>query len=316
MHPDLPRVYASVLDTNSVVAIDTDTLEVVSSTVVGTNPGGMALSNDGSQLYVASNGSDFVSIVDTASGALIDSLAVGEFSRDVEVGADGRLYVLGTDSLMQWDPTTGNSAGANIGPYWMVRSGEIAISPSKDRLYYADYGISPASLYQYDVTSEPANLLWESPHGGTSGSNGQDLAISHDGTFISYAAGYGQGGYKIAKYSTSDMLIEGTFDTGAYPREITFSPDDAFAYTVSTAGAIDIWDTDTFAKLDTISVSNEAYEMQVDASGAYLFAAFGGFSSPSSLRIYDVGVVPEPASCGLFVVGLALASVVARRRRA
>src|SRR6185436_9022461 len=132
---------------------------------------------------------------------------------------------------MQIDPATGQSVGANL-PNVFVYGGELAISPSRDRLYYADYGLSPASLYQFDLTVSPPKLLWESPHGGLSGSNGQDLAISPDGSFVSYACGAGQGGYVIAKYRTSDMAILGTFNTDAYPREITFSPDGTTAYTV------------------------------------------------------------------------------------
>lgn len=317
MHPSQPIMYASVTNLNSVVAIDTKTLKVVSTTFVGSNPTGMAVSNDGSRLYVANSSSNFIGVVDTKTGAFVKHLAVPELPRDVEVGHDGRLYVLGDSSLMQRDPETGATVGGNVGPSFLVYSGEIAISRDKTRLYYGDYGLSPASLYQFDVSTGAATLLWESPHGGTSGSNGQDLGVSHDGSFVSYAAGFGQVGYSIAKYRTSDMLIEGTFNTGAYPREIAFSPDDAVAYTVHTAGAIDLWDTKSFLSLGSIGMQGEAYELEVDSTGRYLFAAVGGFSSPYGLRVFDTGripPIPEPSTGILAALGFVVTLSAARRR--
>jgi YVTN family beta-propeller protein len=318
MSPTSPVMYASVPSLNSVVAIDTNTLSVISTTFVGSNPNGMAISNDGSRLYVANSGSNFLGVLDTSTGALAYSLPVSQIASDVEVGRDGRLYVLGSSGILQIDPNTGASVGPNVGSGFMVYSGEMAISPDKTRLYYADYGLSPASLYQFDVSGGSATLLWESPHGGTSGSNGQDLAISHDGSFISYASGYGQLGYNIAKYRTQDMLIEGVFEVGAYPREITFSPDDAVGYTVNEAGTIKVWDTRTFLSMGEFSIPDEAYELEVDISGRYLFAATGSFGQAGRLRVIDTGrvaEVPEASTAAMLLVGLLITGVASRRRR-
>lgn len=313
-------MYATVPSLNSVVAIDTHNLNIVSTTFVGSNPTGMALSNDGSRLYVANSGSNFVGVVDTQSNKLVNSLGMSGSVQDVEVGRDGRLYVLTSDSLTQRDPETGASVGPALSSY--VYSGELAISPDKSKLYYADYGLSPASLYQFDVSGAAPILTWESPHGGTSGSNGQDLAISHDGSFISYATGAGQIGYSIAKYRTDGMLIEGSFYTDAYPREITFSPDDAVAYTVNETGTIKLWDTKTFLSLGQFAGSGEASELEVDASGRYLFAAYGGnyWDQPGSGRLLvldtgrSVAVVPELSQMVLFPFGLLGIALVRRRR--
>lgn len=289
LHPAEPYIYVSVVSANGIAIINTETLVLEETVFIGSNPLGLAISPDGGRLYCANSGSNFVGVFDTSTRTALPSLLVPEVPRDVEVGAGGVLYVLGADSLMQIDPLTGGSAGPDIGPSYMVTAGELAISSDMERLYYADYGSSPASLYQFDVTVSPAELLWESPHGGLSGSNGQDLAISRGGSFVSYACGYGQGGYKIAKYRTSDMAILGTFDTGAYPSEITFSPDEAIAYTVHTSGQIETWDTATFLGLGTIPTVGEAAELFVDRSGQHLFAGFSEFGETPILRVYDTG---------------------------
>ena len=223
-----------------------------------------------------------LAVVDTVARVKLTEFTLSQVVLDIEVGADGRLYVLGTNSLMQISPLTGLSVGPNIGV--SVKSGELAINPQRDRLYYADYGISPASLYQIDVTVNPPVVLWESPHGDTSGSNGQDLGISHDGQFISYAAAAGQVGYSIAKYRTSDMQIVGNFNTGAYPREVVYSPDGQRVYTVHTSGNITAWASDTFLSAGTISTIGEPSELAVDKTGNLLFAAAG-----DALRVYSTG---------------------------
>lgn len=315
MNPSTGIMYASALNQNSVVGIDTETLKIVSNTFVGSRPDGLALSNDGSKLYVAVSGSNFIGVIDTQSNQLINSINVQSNPTDVEVGLDGRLYVLTSSAISVRDPVT----GANIGSQLPIRpySGEMTMSPDKSTLYYADYGLSPASLYKIDVSGVAPSVLWESPHGGTSGSNGQDLAISHDGSFVSYATGSGQIGYSIAKYRTSDMAIEGTFNTGAYPREITFSPDDAVAYTVNQPGLINHWDTQTFRSLGPFAVNGEVFELEVDATGRYLFASMAGGASTGRLLVLNTGrmAVPEPGTLWLFALGLFGLLLTGQRRK-
>lgn len=137
--------------------------------------------------------------------------------------------------------------------------------------------------------------------------------------FISYPCGAGQIGYSIAKYGTSDMSILGTFNTGAYPREIAFSPDDAVAYTVHTDRLVDVWDTSTFQSLGDFPTSgsnvSRISELMVDRSGKHLFAAYSdSYYGNYELRVYDTGrLVPEPVSLGLLLSGLVF--YLAGRRR-
>lgn len=294
--PDKRYMYATIPSQNSIAIIDLQTL-VAKTFFVGSGPTNIALSADGLKAYIANSSSSFVVVFNTQTRKVTKSLYISEPPQDVVVGSQNRLFVLGTDSIFQIDATTGASAGPNIGQPWTVYSGALEISPDRNSLYYGNYGLSPSSMYKYDV-SDPAapKLIWESPH-GPHGSNGQDLTLSHNGSFISYACGYGQGGYKIAKFRTSDMAILGTFDTDAYPREIAFSPDDRVAYTVHTAGQIDVFDTKTFARQRDILAAGEATELSVDPTGGYLFA---GYTDPfnegfTGTRVFDTGRrLPNP----------------------
>ena len=179
----------------------------------------------------------------------------------------------------------------------------MEISPDRNTLYYGEYGLSPTTMYKIDVTTtNPPTAVQRN-----TGSNGQDLTLSHDGSFIAHPNG---APYEIALYRTSDLVPLGTLNTGAYPREIAFSPDDEIAYAVHTSGQIDVFSTQTFLPLTTFSVSGEASELSVDPTGRYLFASFG-----TTTRVYDTGrVVPEPA--GLAVLGLTSLLTLRRRRGA
>ena len=114
--------------------------------------------------------------------------------------------------------TTGASTGPSIGGF-LVYSGSMEISPDRNTLYYADYGLSPGTIYKFDVSGPTPVLVYETPFDAV-GENGQDLELSHDGTFLSYATGGGQNGTQIAKFRTSDFATLGSFNTGAYPRQM------------------------------------------------------------------------------------------------
>ena len=55
--PVRPRMYATLATANSVVVFDTETLGVLATIPIGSNPIGLAIARDGSKLYVANNNS-------------------------------------------------------------------------------------------------------------------------------------------------------------------------------------------------------------------------------------------------------------------
>ena len=294
-HPDQPYVFATIPASNSLAIFNTNTLRMEANFFVGSRPLGLALSNDGNSLYIANSTSNYISVVDWKARRISNRILISQVPYDVEVGKDGRLFVLANQSLTQIDPQSGREVGPRFPVH--VYSGELAISRDQNRLYYGDYGLSPASLYQFDITTNAPQLLWESDHGVTSGDNGQAVAISSDGAFVSYAAGYGQLGYRIAKYNTTNMAIEGTFDTGPYPHEIAFSPDGMSAFAMHTYEEIDVFDTATFLPKRSIATNFEmtfdGLELIVDASGQNIFATNGKeiavFSTSQEIRFVNIG---------------------------
>jgi DNA-binding beta-propeller fold protein YncE len=311
LHPTQHLLYASLPALNSVAIINTDTLALVNTVPIGPKPRGLALSPDGSRLYVATMGAAALGVMDTATMTALPSIGLPNNPAQVAAGNGGRVYAtpaVADGGIMQVDGIAGSYTNEFDFSVSVYSSGLLQISPDRNTLYFANTGLSPGTLAKFDVSSASPSFLMENPHGSL-GSNGQDLALSHNGAFISYACGGGNGaiGYEIFKLSSETFSSFGGFNTGAYPREIIYSPDDAIAYTVHDAGKIDVFDATTFAAGPFIPTVGEAGELFTDHTGRYLFAAFS-----NQLRVYDTGRTPEPTTLALLAVGM---GAVLRRSR-
>jgi YVTN family beta-propeller protein len=79
---------------NTVSVIDTATNAVIDTIMVGAKPGAMAVSPDGTRLYVANEADDTVSVVDVATNTVVATIPVGSGPTGVAVSPDGsRIYV-------------------------------------------------------------------------------------------------------------------------------------------------------------------------------------------------------------------------------
>ncbi|WP_455212072.1 GEVED domain-containing protein [Kaarinaea lacus] len=279
------RIYVSSSNTGNILVVDTNNLANTSTIYVGDNPIGMALSQDGSTLYVARSAVSLISVIDTETKTVVNEIQTPMPPYDIEVSADGRLFATPTTQgvgIMQLDATTGEVINNFALGVFIYQKGLLEISPDNNTLYFANVGLSPGTLAAYDISTIDPELIYKNPHGDL-GSNGQDLVLTNDGQFISYAVGGGNDLYDIYKISTGDFTVAGSFSTGAYPREITYSPSGTTAYTVHTSGQIDVYNALDFSPLNPIPTSGEARELEVDSSGNHLFAAFS-----DSVRVYSL----------------------------
>lgn len=269
-----PLMYATIPSQNSVAIINTNTLVVEDTVFVGSGPTNLAFSPDESKAYIANSTSNFVAVFDTQSRTVVNSFLLTEQPQDVVFGTMNRLWVLGGTQIFQIDATTGNSTGPSISNPPFIYGGSLEISPDRNTLYYADYGLSPGTMYKFDVSGTTPVLLLQTPF-GTVGSNGEDLTLSHTGSFICYTTGSGNNNYDIAKFRTPDFASLGSFVTGPYPQAVAFSPDDLVVYaSVDTLAGIMAFDANTFLSLGTMSGPDVASKLAVDSTGRYLFAGY------------------------------------------
>jgi len=300
--PARPRIYATMPDDNSVAVIDSVSRTLIKTIFIGSHPQGLAVSADGSKLWVANSGSttSAIGVVDLNTLQALPSLAAPNSAYAVVEGLDGRLYVssasgFGFNTVMQIDSKTGITTTFGF----IYQNALLAISPDRNTLFAADQGLSPSSMVKVDV-STATPLVSQTPPFNSFGSNGEDLKISHDGKLICFVNGAGNGfggGYTTSEIPTDNLAaVNGVFNTGAYPSSIAWSNDDSRVYhDVASQGKIDIFDTRTFQLLGAIDIGSSspygASDLVVDNTDKQLFVAVtnGVFPIDSELRVYSTG---------------------------
>ena len=78
---------------SNVVVFDTDTRRIVTRIPVEVSPYQTVLTPDGKRLFVSNWSSDSVSVIDTESNKVIQTLHVGMNPNDMKLSSDGRLFV-------------------------------------------------------------------------------------------------------------------------------------------------------------------------------------------------------------------------------
>ena len=113
LNPSNAELYATT-DT-AVLVVDTASLTEIGRVSLGNAPRGVAVSPDGTRLYVATSAAPELVVVDVATLRAIDAIALPRAPFDVEAGRDGRVYATpgsggGYGGIMQVDATTGPSS--------------------------------------------------------------------------------------------------------------------------------------------------------------------------------------------------------------
>ncbi len=320
--PIRPYVYATT--SSSLQIINTNTLTVEKSLPLTNGGWGMSFSPDASRLYVAGGSSNSIYVIDLAQDSLAGSVSAGDYARSVKVGLNNRLFVLtGTQQtpsfVKQIDATTGASTGPNLAgccypayPPFDVYSGEIQISPDRTKLYYANYGLSPASLYEFDVSGTNPIERWA----GLGGYSGEQLVLSPDGSLLAYVTETGLNG-KTPNFSTlfPGLGIKGYLPTEFKPNALAYSPDGKLAYVLQWPAAnISVFDTTSSAKLAQFTTIDGGYDMVADRTGQHLFVSYNGFVT-KNIVVYSTGI-PEPGVVTYIATALLVASATGFRKKA
>lgn len=312
--PFRPYMYATVPSTNSLAIINTSTLTVAATIPLLGTPGGMALSPDGSALYVANTTGLKIDVINPANLTLTTSLPVATAPYDVAVGSNNRLMVMDRRpggvgfalQLQQLDATTGAPLSTlTQGPGSVFTYlGNFQMSPDQQTLYWGQTSVSPTRLFAFDVSTQTTTYL---RHIQT-GANGNPMVLSHDGTKIAHPCG---APYIVPLLNSVDFSLAGGFNTGPYPLNAAFSPDDQLTYVSRNEGAgwsnIYVADTNTNAFLDEFNMAGITSIMTTDYPGSNLYISFRPGQGPNTTVVYDTGYIPEPASFGpLTLVAIAL----------
>jgi YVTN family beta-propeller protein len=187
----------SLSNSVSVIDLGTRTVKVIPA---GANPYAVALAPDGQTAYVSNWGGSDLTVIDTATGTLKGTIAVGEHPSALKVNpARGELYVADTDSdqVSVVNLNSGSlSRTINLAPYKNAPVGSspnaLALSPAGDTLYVANAGASAVDVIRLGgVAGATERITGRIPTGWYP----TGIEVAHDGKsiFVANAKGLGAG---------------------------------------------------------------------------------------------------------------------------
>ena len=219
-----------------------------------------------SAVYVVNVASHDVSVIDTASNAVIATIAVGPQPNGVAVTPNGeRVYVSNfqADTVSVIDAATRAVVGT-------IGVGEepvgIAVSPDGTRVYVANRGSSTVSV----IDSATDQLVATVDSGVGPGSNG--IALSPDGTRAYVNNAFSRDPGTVSVIDTAAAMAIGTIEVARNPKRVAIAPDGLTGYVANfRSWNISIVDLSTNALRDALRVSGRTVGVAVHPNGQYAY---------------------------------------------
>jgi YVTN family beta-propeller protein len=245
--PDSRRVYASAGGNNKIRVYDFDgrALAERAAIVLGDAkarifPAGLALSADGSTLYVALNLENAVAFVDTATGRRRTTVALAPPARPDDLGilpyavvlAGAKLYVSewngggvsvidpGRGVLLRRIPTGGHASG-------------LARSPDGAHLYVANATSDTVSVIDTAADTVVGRIDLSPYPGAPMGSMPNAVAVAPDGKTLYVANG---GNNDVAVVDAATLVVRGLIPTAWFPSALFLSADGRVLYVANMKG--------------------------------------------------------------------------------
>lgn len=207
---------------------------------VGSALSALAVSPDGSRLYALDSASRTMAVVDLDAQGLVETWPMAQAVQAAPLIA---VKPNGVEVVFIGNRTA-YSAGRSLGTT-PIGAGSMAAPADGRRVYLQDSGSSPSgwSAFDVDYTSIGGGTLAAVYAGsGTRpdiASNGQDIAVSRDGSSVFTATG---APYKCARFNASDLSFVGPLPGGnAYPTAVEVTVDGRILCGASTSSSEDFW---------------------------------------------------------------------------
>jgi YVTN family beta-propeller protein len=294
-------------------AIDATTQTVLKQITVGLNPIRLAITPDGSRVYVSNQGENTVSVINTQTGKVAGTLAVEDGPGELTVSPDGhRLYVAHefqqTDGVVEvFDLTTNQPTLLDSVPIHGTEAKDVLVTPDNGTVYVANtarHEVDLINAMTYQVTAIPTTkgqprrlaisgnrvfaTIWEGYL--TVIENGQwrkdiqvdpslnpntrGIAITPTGNKI-YVTNVHQldPNGSITVVDNASLTAGVPMPVGKYPWQVTITPNN-YAYVSNSGGnTVTIFDTSNDSLYGTRTVGNGPFFSVVNPSHTKLYVS-------------------------------------------
>ncbi len=295
---DLSAEYAYVPNekSNTISVINTTTDTVISTVPVGNVPVGVAVSLDGTKVYVTNFGNDdfpgrTVSIIDTATEEVT--------SMNVEEGRPGKpsgiaVYPYGqkvyvakflNEKVRAVDLTTNDVLDIRVGkdPHG------VAITPNGSRVYVTNRGDNTVSVIDTATNNITTIIVGNKPYG---------VAVNKNGTKV-YVTNMGSD--NVSVIDTATNKVTANVSVGKYPHGVAVTPDEKWVYVANhntPIGTVSVINTTTNNVTDTIIVGNKPCGVAVNRDGTKVYVTNSGSNTTSVIDTATNKVMNQTISVG------------------
>ena len=238
----------------------------------GANSDGLAITPNGKFAYVTNYQANTVSVIDTQTNTVVDTIADPSFREPIRVAItpDGRdAYVTnqlnpGTISVID---TATNTVVQVITDTSFIQPWDIAFTPDGKFAYVVDLG--NGTFHAVHVIDLATNTVVGSPI--PVGTSPREIVFTPDGDYA-YVTNSGDG--TVSVISTATNTVVNTIAVGAAPRGDAITPDGQFVYVTNSGDG-------------TVSVINTALALTDPADAVVSTVTIGG--SPWGVAISTPG---------------------------
>lgn len=240
----------------------------------------------------------------TGTATFVGNSNVGQTLTDIGFGGDGKLYGVSFNNIYELNPTTGQ--GALTGPANPSTGMNALVGAPGGALYAASN--TSNQLFAYDTATD----VWSAFGGSVGAGSAGDLAFS--GGFL-YEASVGAGGLSQLRRLTlsgsniTNSTVIGNFMFGAQSFNNVFGLATSGSTTYAVAGttiySVDLATAQLTSVLNYAGLACSGATCLGAANGTAFFAEAGGG-----------GVVPEPSTWAMMLLGFGGLGAVLRRGRA
>ncbi|MFZ5780337.1 MAG: autotransporter domain-containing protein [Pseudomonadota bacterium] len=274
---DQAFAYVAFFGSNRLQVIDSASRSVVQTVTTAAGPLGVAVSPDGTTLYISDKSAGTVSVyaIAAATGLLTQTASVnlpaGAGPRDLTVSPDGgKLYVVdqNQDRVVVVDTAT-NTVTATVSTG--LQPINIAINPSGTRAYVTNTTSGNLTVIDTSTNSVVTTLAV--------GSGSWGVAVAPNGRYF-YATD--RGANTISIFDSATNTLVGTASAGSQPFDVVISPDGSTLYATNLVGntvqafSIDA-STGLLTSLGTVAAATQPTMLSLCGNGGAMMGSGGTF---------------------------------------
>jgi YVTN family beta-propeller protein len=272
--------YVANAFSSSLSEINLATNTVTSTIALGAGPQGVAVTPNGSQVFTANPGSNTVSAITTATGA-VTSIPVDTYPFDLAVTPNGQYLYVTNVTADAVDLIDIDSYGdePDTSEVFDTETKGLAVSPNGNLLFVTLPQVNEVAAFNatnFDFINEYAV-----------GSDPDSVAFSPNSN---YAYVTNEGSNTVSVLNSSSGALVATVPVGSSPADVAVSPDGAQVYVNNyNSGNLSVISTATNTVTATVAIGSSSQYVAASADGTRVYATNAGGNSVSVL-----GVTPTP----------------------